>query len=159
MPVTEYVGYRGRVIRPEQFTQAVRSGLQEAAYEAEVRYRNTVRTWNRKPDFSTTRLREYELVVGTDNEIYGYVNHGTEPHVIAPRDPGGTLAFQSGYQAKTVPNVAFSRSGGAFGEYVHAKEVQHPGTEPRNFDQTIADQLQSLMPGIMQSAMQRAVRV
>ena len=48
-------------------------------------------------------------------EIVEYLEFGTRPHVIEPRDPGGVLAFEVG------------------GETVFAKKVFHPGTKPLGF--------------------------
>lgn len=50
-------------------------------------------------------------VVASDVEYAVYVEFGTGPHIIRPKE-GGTLAFEVG------------------GETVFAKEVKHPGTPP-----------------------------
>lgn len=56
-------------------------------------------------------------IVVCDHPAAMYVIHGTPPHVITPRSPGGTLRFKP--------------KGG--GNYVFAKIVHHPGTKPNNF--------------------------
>lgn len=45
----------------------------------------------------------------------GYVEHGTEPHVIRPKTPNGVLRFQ------------------ANGVTVYAKKVNHPGSAPHPY--------------------------
>lgn len=48
-------------------------------------------------------------------EIVEYLEFGTRPHVIEPRDPDGVLAFEID------------------GKTVFAKKVLHPGTKPLGF--------------------------
>lgn len=56
-------------------------------------------------------------IVVCDHHAAMFVIHGTKPHIIRPRSPGGTLRFKP--------------KGG--GNYVFAKVVHHPGTEANNF--------------------------
>lgn len=153
-----YVGPQVSPLKVTRFTGAVQGALNQAMIETKLRFENTTRTWETPVEFTARKINAETAVVGTDNQIYVYVNDGTEPHEIRPRSPGGTLAFQTGYQAKTQPNVAFSQGGGAFGDYVHAKAVQHPGTEARDFDEAIADQAVEYLQRFMQFAMQSAIR-
>jgi hypothetical protein len=74
--------------------------------------------------------------VTTDDEIYNYVDKGTRAHIIRPRN-ANVLAFQGGYQAKTMPRVIASRPGGRSGPTVYAMEVHHPGTKAREFSKII----------------------
>jgi hypothetical protein len=67
-----------------------------------------------------------------------YLDQGTKPHVIRAK-PGKTLAFQSGYTAKTVPGRLGSRRGGPSGKRVYAQKVQHPGIKPRQYFKTLAE--------------------
>jgi hypothetical protein len=107
--------------------------------EALRNYRRTVNTWRKKPQFDA--IAEYtesgfEILVGTDDKIYAYVDRGTRPHVIRPRGPW-PLRFKSGYSAKTTPRVLSSSPGGAEGPTVYAREVFHPGTQAREFTDEI----------------------
>lgn len=56
-------------------------------------------------------------IVVCDHHAAMFVIHGTPPHPIYPRSPGGVLRFKP--------------KGG--GNYVFAKVVHHPGTKPNNF--------------------------
>lgn len=56
-------------------------------------------------------------IVVCDHHAAVFVIHGTRPHTIVPRSPGGVLRFKP--------------KGG--GNYVFAKVVHHPGTQPNNF--------------------------
>jgi hypothetical protein len=104
-------------------------------------FQRTVTTWKRRPPFAIRRARvvgtDVVAFVGTDNDIYGYVTRGTRPHVIRPVR-AKTLKFRTGYRAKTSPGFIGARPGGAFGSLVSAREVRHPGTKARNFEETIA---------------------
>lgn len=81
--------------------------------------------------------RQARVIVGTDDEIYGYVNHGTKPHDIKPKRKG-RLSFRTGYRAKTRRGSLRSGAGGASGPWVSTKKtIKHPGTEPRNFDEEV----------------------
>lgn len=103
-------------------------------------YAKTVKTWKHKPTFYATR-RGTTWYIGTKDEIYGYVELGTRPHIIAPRNPGGRLHFfRNGFKPKTRPNYIDSYAGMAAtkGE-TYAKIVHHPGTEARNFSKKIAE--------------------
>jgi len=109
---------------------------------AESNFKATVKTWRRKPRFvrrkATRKGKAIEGDVTTLDEIYGYVTGGTRRHVIRPRR-GRLLAFRGGkYRAKTRRRVLGSRGGGATGGLRFAKQVMHPGTEAREFQQEIA---------------------
>lgn len=107
--------------------------------EALRNFRRTTNTWQRQPKFEA--IAEYkdsgfEIIVGTDDVIYGYVDRGTRPHIIKPKGPW-PLRFQSKYRAKTRPHILDSLSGGSSGDTVFAQEVYHPGTEAREFSNEI----------------------
>lgn len=100
-----------------------------------------------------------DILVGTDDEIYTYVDKGTRPHLILPVR-AKALHFQSGYKAKSVPNVITSNmNGGPFGDDVFSKGVMHPGTEARNFDETIRKKWEPIFKRRMQAAMKQAAKV
>lgn len=67
-------------------------------------------------------------------EIFGYVDLGTEPHLIFPKKAGGMLAFNTPYSAMTAPIANFNAGTGKSGSNrVYSKGVLHPGTEARDF--------------------------
>jgi len=104
-------------------------------------FEKTVKTWDRKVKFEmlvSIGPNSIDVLVGTDDEIYQYVDFGTKEHIIMPKKPGGVLAFKSKYKPKTIPNLIGSRSGGSSGDTVFAKWVIHPGTQARNFSKVIA---------------------
>lgn len=96
-------------------------------------FRKTAATWSHQPKWYTTR-RGTDWYIGTTDEIYGYVNYGTRPHIIAPKKKGGRLSFRSGYKAKSRVGYIDSYAGSpAHGATIWAKIVHHPGTKARQF--------------------------
>ncbi len=122
-------------------------------------------TWRNKPTFDVkSRVTDTSLSVtaDTDSDIYRYVDEGTRPHTIEPRGSGYPLRFQTGYSAKTRPNVLSSSAGGASGPYVRAWSVRHPGTTPRRISQGVMraalDALRSTLNTLWEKAVRQAVR-
>lgn len=84
---------RAKVLAP------VDTGRLRASIRGEYR-----RTWTLRPQFT----------VGSDVEYAGFVNDGTRPHQIRPRN-ASVLRFRVGNR------------------WVYARVVNHPGTRPRPF--------------------------
>jgi hypothetical protein len=121
---------------------------------------STVRTWKTKVSFYVVIHKsggEYAVIAGTNNLIYLFVDHGTKAHPIKPKR-SKYLAFQSGYRAKTRPNIIGSQDGGAFGDTIFSKGVKHPGTKRRNFILRIAKRRQVTMRQIGQQAIAKVNR-
>lgn len=108
---------------------------------------STTRTWEHKPTFDITITRkggDFNVSVGTDDKVYGFVDAGTKPHVIEPKR-SRYLSFSSGYRAKTRVGIIGSRAGGATGSPVFAKRVKHPGFPGRQFSAKIMKRRQVTM--------------
>jgi len=133
-----------KAIIPKKLTiRQIRSELEKEldkqAGLLQKEFEKTTATWDHQVTFNQrTNLASGAVTaeVWTDDEIYGYVNDGTRPHEIRPRN-AKVLVFQSGYSAKTSPGKVASRGGGASGPLVFSKGVNHPGTKARNFDDAI----------------------
>jgi hypothetical protein len=108
-------------------------------------FEKTVSTWEKKPKFSVKRVRDSSGAIifeaSTDNEIYGYVTLGTPPHVIRAKN-APFLSFRYPFGAKTTPNLLTSKAGFIGDSWAKKQEVQHPGTEARNFHKLIAKRFQ-----------------
>lgn len=126
---------------------AVRAAMQQAADEAVELYEQATKTWEHQPAFEQVPVKD-GIIVGTDSDIFGYVDEGTKPHTITIKN-ARVLRFRRGYQAKTSPGVLGSGSGGASGEYAYAKTVQHPGTKARNFTRLVQQKSQGQLPVIV----------
>jgi len=123
----------------KEYTDAFRRAAQKSANASERDLQSTVRTWKHKPEFTVAveeSSREYSVVAGTDNDIYGYVDQGTKPHIIrARRAP--FLRYRVGGRPKSRVNFIGSQAGSVGNEWRRSLFVLHPGTAARNFIKTI----------------------
>jgi hypothetical protein len=112
------------------FQFEIRGEAQKIADEVMKDFQKTVRTWNEKPRFfkriEVTR-RGVNIVVGTDNQIYKYVNNGTRVRY---------AVMSRNFRAKTRPGVIGS-SAGRGGLVIINRNRPRPGIEARRFDQKI----------------------
>lgn len=127
------------------------------------RFGLVVADWTNKPRFfgrRTNRIESISLLVHPGGnaravEIYGYVTLGTPPHRI---EGNPALFFPGGpYQPKTQPGGGYGGPGIAPGPTVAARVVQHPGTEPRDFEAKIAKEYQPEFERAMTAAFRRAL--
>jgi hypothetical protein len=150
-------------LRIDAVRKEVQAEMLKQGKYIQAEYRRTVATWTHKPKFETvTDITggDMTILVGTDDEIYLFVDEGTKAHPITPKanNPRGLLFFQEGYVAKTVPRVLGSRAGGRFGAVVAAKAVRHPGTEARGFSQMIQEKTRKRYQRDMLKAVQRGAK-
>ena len=131
------------VYDPAAFAQAISDSLEETAQAIIADFEKTTSTWQHQPTFDVMRqrgggygVRFTELTVGTDDEIYGYVDQGTRRHLIRARN-ARTLAFAAGGTPKTRPNRLLAQAGAKGSTMVFRKQVMHPGTKARNFSKMI----------------------
>jgi hypothetical protein len=109
-------------------------------------YEATTATWEHAVefDFEVEIGENFTAVVGTNDQIYEWVNRGTGQAAgnradwyPIPTAPTG-VAYQSAFRPKTQPGVLSSRAGGKSGPTdVIRAQVFHPGIEPRLFDEEI----------------------
>jgi len=147
-------------LKPDVFRQEILNELRKVETQIVKDYAKTTATWNHKPSFEHgIRFPKGSpgVFVETTDKIYGYVTYGTKPHIITAKS-GGLLVFQSGYKAKTAPKVIGSTAGGAFGDTVYARVVHHPGTEAREFHETILEKWEPLFAEHMQDALDRGAQ-
>lgn len=155
-----------KAIQPELYdVRAYYSELKKAANQIGFGmlrdFQKTTRGWETVVEFyirATVTQSIAEVTVGTDNEIYGYVEKGTRPHVISPVR-AKVLRFQSGYRPATTPGRLRSRTARHSGDLVFARRVQHPGTEARNFSQIVADRWEAKAAKLWLQAFRNASRV
>lgn len=132
---------QGKVVDAKKMRTALQTAIDKTVTVIASDFKRTTKTWKRQPEFVKVKAQQsggdIQGASGTNNEIYGYVTRGTRPHIIRPRK-GKLLRFQGSYKAKTRPRVIGSSQGGASGNFVLAKEVRHPGTVAREFEEEIA---------------------
>ena len=141
------------------------NAMRKAGTQIKHDFEATTKTWEHKVVFeeliSLTGPGPVVLVA-TNDEIYGYVNNGTEPHeiwagVYTGKSDKTRLAFSSDFVPKTKPGIIDSGPGrrGAVDTFVPM--VMHPGQEePRNFDKTIQKKREPWFKRQMESAMGEA---
>ncbi len=136
---------------PQKLARAVTNALDGAAKGALVDFKVTTQTWNHQPDFAIQSPSDDRRIVGTDDEIYGYVTHGTRPHIIVAH--GKALAFPGGgFRPKSRVRTIGSNKGSKGGAVIFRPKVNHPGTKAREFDEAIAEKWQKELPKTMQRA-------
>lgn len=139
------------VADPQKLARAVANALDGAAKGALVDFKVTTQTWQHQPDFAIDEPSADRRIVGTDDDIYGYVSGGTKPHVIVAH--GKALAFPGGgFRPKTQPRVIGSGAGSRGGAIILRPKVNHPGTKAREFDEAIAEKWRDQLPEVMQRA-------
>ena len=118
----------------------------------------TTATWSKRPKFdSAVSLEGGAYVVAlTGDKVWDMLDKGTRPHVIRAKN-AKTLAFPSMFKAKTTPGKLSSGPGAKGGKTVFVPEVQHPGTEPRNWTGTSERKRRKSYQRAMEGAMKRGV--
>lgn len=128
--------------------------------KGEKLFDRTQRTWDAKVVFYKNKAaldgKDITGAVGTDALKYLFVTRGTKPHKIRAKR-AKSLAFASGYKAKTSKGFIGSKAGGSFGPTVFAPEVNHPGTEARGFEEAIADELTKDLEINVSRALQKTI--
>ena len=88
------------------FWEEIAGEAQKLAKEIKKDFEGTTKTWKTKVVFEELYEigpNDVTIFVGTDNEIYGFVDKGKRPHRIEPKG-NYPLAFRSGYTGpKTKP--------------------------------------------------------
>ena len=130
-------------ISTRQLRVVMRDALEEVGKRIVKDYQRTTRTWDHKPQFLTevnTSRNQYEVMVGTDDEIFGFVDRGTRVgksrYPITPKR-AKALRFWSESRPKTTPGHIGSGAGGKGGELQFRQLVMHPGIKPRRFTEQI----------------------
>lgn len=87
-----------------------------------------------------------------------WLDQGTPPHVIAPKKEGGLLVFPSIYSAGSRPGSLRTTPGVESGPLRFAREVNHPGIEPRGWTEMLKKLLEVSYQEAAQRGMQEAAR-
>lgn len=147
--------------KPEVFrTEAVKA-MEEAAKGITADFEKTTATWKHQPEFKSAVDigKTVNLVVGTTDEIYGYVDKGTRPHIIRPKK-AKALAFPGGkYTPKTKPRFIGSMAGGSSGATVFSQEIHHPGTKARKFTEELFKRWRNRIYDSVSKAFSRAAKL
>lgn len=125
-------------------------------------FKQVTQDWENKPQFEytlNTKSDLWLLTVFTDQQIFEWVDKGTDgPYIIRPRR-ATYLKFRGGYNAKTQPVAQFGvGSGGANGPWVSTQIVIHPGIKPREFMKVAERDLKERFDRRIQQAIDRGIR-
>ena len=134
---------KGKLFDIPRIERAVKQGMRAAGEEAVSILEGYTKGWSKPPTFEVVAVSD-GVIVGTDDEIFGYVDEGTKPHVIVPRK-AKVLRFN--------PHGGNGASGGA----VFTKRVNHPGTAPRDYTGKALKQVQDALPTIIASYLDPAL--
>jgi hypothetical protein len=146
----------GQLFNLAAIQRAITSTLNQAAQDAQKDLQSTTATWKRKVTFAITPIPD-GFQVSTDDEIYGYVDQGTPPHIITPKR-GKMLRFGPGSRPKTTVRVIGSTAGAKGGAPVVARIVHHPGTEAREFSQMLQEKYDDELPKRIDVALGEALK-
>jgi hypothetical protein len=157
---------RANLIRRDvQLRQELAGTFNDVGREMKDSHEEVTSDWDHKPTFKIgMSISPYLLAVqvnvtGENAKIWIYVDQGTRPHSIRPKNPGGVLAFQTGYNPRTTPVAqAHVGDGRASGDWVHAKAVQHPGNDARDFSGTLRRFWKQEFTRQIENAFARALR-
>lgn len=140
-------------LNPRKVQRAIDTAIGIVAITALQDFQGLVRGWEHKPEFRIEK-RENGAAVGTDDDIFRYVDEGTRPHTIRARR-AKVLRFMAGARAKTTPGSLRSGSGGG-GEATFRRSVQHPGSKARGFSKLVAQRAQERLPDEMRRQLEKA---
>ncbi len=146
-----HIKIKGDMIDGKKLERAIENALTGEAKAVKVDFDVTTQTWKHRPEFTIDK-GEGRRTVATDDEVYGYIDDGTRPHIITAKSPNKPLTFGVGGSPKTAPRVIGSRAGTKGGTPVRAQVVHHPGSAPRDFSETIARKWDDLLPDAVQRA-------
>lgn len=113
-------------------------------------------TWSSRPEFTVKRTKT-GFSVTTQDKRYKFTDEGTRAHTIKAKS-GGSLAFNSVFRAKTVPNKLVARAGASRPPKVFTTQVRHPGTKARNFTREVRNRSFKRYPRNVQKAIAAAIR-
>ena len=145
----------------DQYRLEYLNELRKEGRKIKREYEKTTRTWRNKPKFEMivglTRKGggEASVLVGTDDEIYGYVDEGTPAHWISAKNKPWLL-FREKSTPKTTRGRIGSGRGSRSGGWVKKKRVWNKGIKSRNFTPTIAARRKGPFVRNMRRANERA---
>lgn len=157
------MAFRLKAIKPKtnarnaaRTIQAVKSVMEAARDGALKDYLSCTRSWDHTVVFEAIQTKD-GWIVGTEDEVFQYVDEGTEPHTIAPK-PGNALRFYAGGAPKSTPHIIGSNPGRRGDQLVFTrKPVHHPGTEAREFTEEIHKKWEAKLPDMMQEEITKAI--
>lgn len=157
MITLEPLKLKGPIVDLAKVQAALDAEMKNQGQKVKALYEQVTSTWQHKPAFVVEVSRD-GVRVGTNDEIFGYVNLGTKPHIIRPKGAKVLSFMAGGFVPKTMPRSLTASAGRPGQSQAFAHEVHHPGTKPRNIDATIGRKLAKSYGADLQKAIERAVK-
>lgn len=135
-------------IKLPEVRASIDMGLQTSGEIVKTDYKLSTGTWETE---TTPKWTERKPRLSKGNRVWSYktkdnpfvwVDDGTEGPYPIPKTPKvgrSSLRFQTGFIPKTRPGKLPAGPGAHFGPYTFPKQVMHPGIEPRNISQQVAE--------------------
>lgn len=166
MPVTHDLARTLHDILTKRIPRNLETALDDTMTTLERRYNSAVSDWKGKPRFYREITVEKDKITGRIKAVgssevklhFLWTDRGTRPHKIRAKNVP-MLRFQGGYEARTQPIArAQTGDGKAHGAWVQKQEVDHPGTEARQFTQEWVKQQTPVLLRTLRTAIKTAVR-
>lgn len=162
-------------IKPSRLREAAMrlellNALRSAGRAIRKDFEGTVEHWEQKPRFEIKISLSFNIAPGpsvqvfTEDELYRKISEGTGgPYPIfagiyTGRSDKETLAFPRPFVPKTTPGSLNTTQGFIGGEIVNVPYVEHPGIEPRKFDEQVKEKWEGAFKERMHTAMRRAAQ-
>lgn len=147
----------------KEIAKEIEFELRATGQELKTGHDKVVREWTHRPTFKAqysthAAIQSVKITPqGQHKAIWFYVDLGTKPHVIRAKN-APFLKFQTGYSARTAAVAKSAQgTGQRFGSWVQKTEVQHPGTEAREFSKTFMDELSPSFEDRINAAVKRGI--
>lgn len=147
----------GQRLDVAKLRRAIENTIQGAAEGVLVDLQATTEYWERKPSFTIVRAGPARRVVGTDDQVYAWVNDGTDGPYPITANGRKPLAFAVGGTPKTRPGRLVTTRGTPGGSVVRARRVMHPGITARQFTLVAKRKWDKRLPDLMQRAIDAVV--
>lgn len=144
----------------DAYLEEIEEAVSDLADEMKEEFEGVVSDWQTDVTFrKEVKIEAGGIVVfigpASNAAIWGYVDRGTRPHMIYPKN-GGMLRFRGGYQPRTQPGRAHAGPGQAFGEINYSDGVEHPGSQARDFTKTIYNKFKLELSRVVRQAIKDA---
>ena len=123
---------------PKRQMRVINNVLDEVAKNIKIDFDVTTQTWEHRPSFKVELIKDGRFI-STRNQIYDFVNAGTRPHIIVPKNASMLRFPAKGFSAKTRVGQIRSLKGSKGSGTAYALIVHHPGTKAREFAEAIAN--------------------
>jgi hypothetical protein len=173
MPVILFKTVKPARLKEDKMRLALLNAMRKAGTEVKKDLQRSTKTWEHQPKWEvevSLKGPGPELLVGTDDEIYRYVDEGTglwgPKHstyeiwagYYTGKSDKKVLAFPSAFTPKTTPGRLDAGPGFSGPVDTFRAHVTHPGIKPREFTKQVAGLWQAKFKTRMEQAMRDAAR-